>query len=54
MFVDKEVDDPMMHELRQQVKDFVLKANKRIHGEMDREMAIAMGSDPRSFGGLEA
>ena len=53
MFVVEEVDDPMMNELRQQIKDFVLKANQRIHGEMDRELAIAMGCDPKPSSGLE-
>jgi len=53
MFVVKEVDDPMVNELRQQIKDFVLKANERIHGEMDRELAIAMGCDPKPPSGLE-
>lgn len=52
MFVVKEVD-PMMNELRQQIKDFVLKANQRIHGEMDKELAIAMGCDPKPSSGLE-
>lgn len=53
MFVVKEVDDPMMNELRQKIKDYVLKANKRIHGEMHRELAIAMGCDPTPPIGLE-
>ena len=46
MFVVKEINDPLMTELREQIKDFVAQADQRIHGKMNTELAIAMGYDP--------